>query len=271
MPLAAAALLGILQGVTELFPFSSLGLLVILPHVVPIPTPTSGARYLPFLVALHAGTALALFLLFNREWSRIIRGFFAWLRGKRTMDGRMAWLLVWGTIPAGLAGLVFKHPLESLFANPLAASIFLIINGMLMLIGDRVQKRTRRSRTLPSLTSGDALIIGVFQILALLPGMSRSGATMTGGVSRGLNFGDAAHFSFLLATPIILAAAVLELPKLHGGLHGMLLPSLLGGVAAGITAWLSARFLLRYFRHHSFFRLAIISIGLGTASLIVIH
>lgn len=271
MSITTAALLGVLQGFAELFPFSSLGLLVILPHVISVSVPTSGARYLPFLVALHTGTALALLLVFASEWIQIIGGFFAWFKGRRTFHGRLAWLLIWGTIPAGLAGLLLKHPLQHLFANPTAAAIFLIANGLLMLGGDMIHKRVRGNAPLERITGRDALVIGTFQILALLPGMSRSGATITGGVGRGLSFESAAHFSFLLATPIILAAAVLELPKLHSGIHGLLLPSIVGGVLAGITAWISAKFLLRYFRHHSLFRLALISLGLGIGSLLIVH
>lgn len=272
VPLISAVILGLIQGFAELFPFSSLGLLVILPHVVHLHVPTQGSRYLPFLVALHAGTAIALLLLFRHEWIRIVRGWFLWLRGTHTDDGRLAWLLIWGTIPTGLVGLILKHPLEHLFSKPLLAAIFLIVNGLIMFGGDRWYQN-RRSRKVPlhRLSVGSAFKIGLFQILALIPGLSRSGSTMTGGVGQGLSFEDAAHFSFLLATPIILAASVLELPKLHGGLHGLLVPSLVGGILAGITAWLSAKFLLRYFRLHNLSQFAWISIAVGVLGVILIH
>lgn len=270
MSLVTALLLGIFQGFAELFPFSSLGILVIMPHVLHFAVPTSGARYLPFIVALHAGTAIALLLYFLREWVRVVRGFFQWLRGKRNPDGKLAWLLIWGTIPAGLVGLALKHQISTLFAKPYFAAVFLIINGILMLLGDLWHKRRKRAVDIDGMAGTDAIKIGIYQILALIPGMSRSGATMTAGVKIGLSFEEAAHFSFLLATPIILAASLVELPKLHGGLHGLLLPALLGGIAAGVTAWLSTRFLLRYFRVHNFFRLAMISMGLGVMSLILL-
>ncbi len=272
MPLLSAVILGIIQGFAELFPFSSLGILVILPHVVELQVPTQGSRYLPFLVALHAGTALALLLLFRHEWIRIVRGWFLWLKGHRTADGKLAWMLIWGTIPTGLVGIVFKHFLERLFAQPLLAAIFLVVNGLIMFAGDKWYRSRRQRRVdLQRLSVPAAIRIGLFQILALIPGLSRSGSTITGGVGQGLSFEDAAHFSFLLATPIILAASLLELPKLHGGLHGLLVPSLIGGVLAGITAWLSAKFLLRYFRMHNLAQLATISVAVGVIGIILIH
>ncbi|POB12035.1 hypothetical protein CO251_01040 [Sulfobacillus sp. hq2] len=272
VPLGSAALLGIIQGFAELFPFSSLGLLVILPHIVHLNVPTQGARYLPFLVALHLGTAVALLLLFRHEWIAVVRGWFLWLKGQHTPDGRMAWMLIWATIPVGLVGLALKHPLAHLFSKPLMAAIFLVVNGLLMLLGDAWHKKYRR-HPLPmsQMSMGTAVKIGLFQILALIPGMSRSGSTMTGAVGQGLSFEDAAHFSFLLATPIIFAAALVELPKLHSGTHSLMIPALFGGVIAGITAWLSARFLLRYFQVHNLFRLAIISMAVGIIGIILVH
>ncbi len=272
LPLGSAALLGIIQGFAELFPFSSLGLLVILPHVIHLQVPTQGARYLPFLVALHAGTAIALLLLFRHEWVAVIRGWFLWLKGQHTPEGRMAWMLIWATIPVGIVGLLLKHPLAHLFSKPLLAAIFLIVNGFLMLLGDSWHKKYRRNPLpMAQMSTRTAVKIGLFQILALIPGMSRSGATMTGGVGQGLSFEDSAHFSFLLATPIIFAAALLELPKLNAGSHSLMIPALLGGVIAGITAWLSARFLLRYFKVHNLFRLAIISIAVGIIGIVLVH
>jgi undecaprenyl-diphosphatase len=267
-------LLGIIQGFAELFPFSSLGILVILPHIVHLAVPTSGARYLPFLVALHAGTAIALLLLFGREWIRLVRGWILWLRGQHTADGRMAWMIIWATIPAGLVGLALKHKIADLFSKPLFAAIFLIVNGGLMLLGNYWHQQQQARQTdlaLEKIPVKSALIIGVFQILALIPGMSRSGATISAGVKEGLSFEDAAHFSFLLATPIILAAALVELPKLHSGTHGLMGPALIGGVIAGIVAWLSARFLLRYFRFHNLRQLALISMAVGVVGLILVH
>lgn len=271
MSIITAAALGIIQGFAELFPFSSLGILVILPHVVPMTVPVSGSRYLPFIVALHTGTAIALIIYFRREWGRIIGGFFQWFAGKQTPAGRMAWLLIWGTIPAGLVGLLLKHKIAALFGNPTSAAAFLIVNGFLMVLGDRWHRKRNRRLSLKHMSGVQAIKIGLYQILALIPGLSRSGATITGGVSLGLSFEEAAHFSFLLATPIILAAALVELPKLHGGLHGLLVPAVVGGVLAGVTAWLSTRYLMRYFMVHNLGRFAVISVVLGAAALAIVR
>lgn len=271
VPVGSAALLGIIQGFAELFPFSSLGLLVILPHLIHLSVPTHGARYLPFLVALHLGTAIALLWLFRREWVVMIRGWVLWLRGQRSHEGKMAWMIIWATIPAGLVGLALKHSIAHLFSKPLLAALFLILNGLLMLLGDRWHKRQWSSRALATMDVKTSVKIGLFQILALIPGMSRSGATITAGVGQGLSFEDAAHFSFLLATPIIFAAALVELPKLGGSSGSLLVPALLGGVIAGITAYLSARFLLGYFRMHNLFTLALVSMGVGVLGVVLIH
>lgn len=274
MTVIAAALLGLIQGIAELFPLSSLGLLVILPHVTSLTVPTSGSRYLPFLVALHLGTALALFIYFFAEWRRLLQGFVAWVRGRRTTDGRLFWMVVWATIPTGLVGLMLKHRLAMLFGRPVLAAIFLVVNGVIMLIGDRWHTDTHKELRLEDLSIGQALKIGLFQILALIPGLSRSGSTITGGVGLGLRYEDAARFSFLMATPIILAAGLVEIPKLsqaHGGHHGLMMPSLVGGLVAALVAWLSTHFLMRYFEHHRLRVFAFVSMALGVLSLALIH
>lgn len=267
-----AVILGLVQGIAELFPLSSLGILVILPHVAHLAVPTSGARYLPFLVMLHLGTAIALFAYFFAEWRRLFVGAYHWIRGRRTPDGRLFWMVVWASIPAGLVGLVLKKHLEALFGQPLWAAGFLVVNGLVMLVGDAwARRRTQRLRRLDQLTVGQAIRVGLFQILALIPGMSRSGSTMTGGLGLGLSYEDAARFGFLMATPIIGAAALVELPKLHGGTHGLLGAALVGGLVAAIVAWLSTRFLMRYFEHHRLRLFAVVSMLLGMVGLLVIH
>ncbi len=271
MTFLTAAILGLIQGIAELFPLSSLGILVILPHLVALSVPTSGARYLPFLVALHLGTAIALFVYFFDEWRRLFRGFFQGLRGKRTAEGRVFWMVVWAGIPAGLVGLVLKHRLSELFGHPLWAALFLLVNGIIMLLGDRWHTRSRRNLRLSNLSRGQAFRIGLFQVLALIPGLSRSGSTITGGIGLGLRYEEAARFSFLMATPIILAAALVEIPKLHGGAHGLLAPALIGGLVAAITAWLSTRFLMRYFENHRLRVFAFVSMLLGVLGLVLVH
>lgn len=272
MTIATAVILGLVQGIAELFPLSSLGILVILPHVAHMTVPVSGARYLPFLVALHLGTGLALLVYFIGEWYRLIRGLILWIRGRRTPDGRLFWMVFWASIPAGLVGFLFKHQLTHLFGKPLWAAGFLIVNGIVMLLGDRWHKSKKgQNRDLSSLTAGQSVRVGVFQVLALIPGLSRSGSTMTGALGIGLSYKEAARFSFLMATPVILAAALVEVPKLHSGAHGLLGPALVGGLVAAVAAWLSTRFLMRYFETHRLRAFAILSMILGVAGLVLVH
>jgi undecaprenyl-diphosphatase len=237
--------LSVLQGVTELFPVSSLGHTLLVPGVMGMHIDKHAPQLLPFLVALHLGTALALLWYFRDRWVALIRGFFASLGGRRNDDGHMMWALIIGTIPAGIVGFVLEKPLERLFHDLRIVAIALIVNGVLLWFGDRLQ-RTRLHRAPEKLTFGQAFFVGLAQVGALIPGFSRSGLTMIAGNAAGLTAERAAEFSFLLGTPIIFAAGVLELPKL---LHapGQLGDALLGGVLTAIAAYLSVRFLMRYF------------------------
>jgi undecaprenyl-diphosphatase len=226
-----AIVIGILQGVTELFPISSLGHSVLIPawlgwdHLVTAQS-ASESFYLAFVVALHVATAIALFVYFRADWFRIIRAFFHTLRTRRleTPDERMAWLLIVATIPAGLTGIALEHSLRTLFAKPLAAAIFLTANGLILLFGERVRRRSavrkliaehptahsesEEGRRLDTLGFKEAGAVGVAQIGALFAGVSRSDITMVAGLVRGLAHGDAARFLFLLATLIIFAAGI---------------------------------------------------------------
>ncbi len=260
-----AVVIGLLQGVTELFPISSLGHSVLIPALFGWEGLVQGQSadesfYLAFLVGLHVATALALLVFFRRDWARVIRGFGRSLQARRIPDGdadaRMAWLLIVGTIPVGLVGLVFEHGLRTLFAKPTAAAIFLIINGLVLLGGEQVRKRSdahARSgraprRSLSTFGILDGLLVGGSEIFALFAGMSRSGVTMVAGLLRGLTHEDAARFSFMLATPVILAAGVYKLHDLVGpngsGVRGQIL---VGSVVAGFAAYASVRFLVRWF------------------------
>lgn len=224
----------------------------------------SESAFLAFLVGLHVATALALLVYFRKDWVAIIRGFFRTLSTRRaqTPDERLAWLLIVGTIPVGLTGLLLEHVLRTLFAKPLGASIFLTVNGLILFAGERLRRRSEvrvlatqhggeglePARKLETLEYREAGVIGVFQTFALLAGISRSGITMVAGLLRGLDHEDAARFSFLLATPVILAAGLYKLPDLFGplgdGIRGQVLA---GSVAAGISAYVSVRFLMRWF------------------------
>jgi undecaprenyl-diphosphatase len=255
---AQAALLGLLQGVTELFPISSLGHSVILPQLLGWDIHQNDSFFITFLVATHLATALVLLGFFRHDWARIVRGLGRSLRRREIgadSDARLGWLLVVGTIPAGLLGLLLEHALRDVFASARSASFFLILNGLMLFGAERIRRRA------PAVEEGDgdvriarevswrgALGVGAAQAIALIPGFSRSGATMAGGLVIGLSNEDAARFAFLLATPIIGAAALLKLPDLLGsGGNGVRGPALVGSLCSALTAYLAVRFLMRYF------------------------
>ena len=288
-----AIVIGLLQGVTELFPISSLGHSVLVPAWLGWDQLVSAQSadesfYLAFVVALHVATALALLVHFRAEWQRIIRGFVRTLRTRRieTPDERMAWLLVVATIPAGLTGLALEHGLRTLFAKPLAAAVFLTVNGLILLAGERVRRRAavrkvvaahavvhsangEEGRRLDTLEFKEAGAVGVAQIGALFAGVSRSGITMVAGLVRGLDHQDAARFSFLLATPIILAAGVYKVPDLAGHLgDGIRGQAFVGALCAGAAAFVSVRFLVRFFQTRTLLPFAIYSLTVGIISII---
>ena len=245
MSLSFLIFLSVLQGVTELFPVSSLGHTLLVPALFGMHIDKHAPQLLPFLVALHLGTAFALLWYFRTRWIALIGGFFASLSGRRNDDGHMMWALIIGTIPAGLVGLVLEKRLERVFHDLRIVAVALIVNGILLWLGDRLQ-RARAHRAPEKLTFRQAFLVGLAQIGALIPGFSRSGLTMIAGNGAGLTAEKAAEFSFLLGTPIIFAAGILELPKLFHA-PGQLADALLGGVLTAIAAYLSVRFLMRYF------------------------
>jgi undecaprenyl-diphosphatase len=285
-----AIVIGILQGITELFPVSSLGHSVLVPELLGWHSLVAGQSadesfYLAFLVGLHVATAIALLIFYRRDWVEVIGGFFTSIR-KRSIDTapeRMAWLLVLGTVPVGIVGLVFEHSLRTVFAKPTAAAIFLTINGVILLAGERLRRRaeTRElveehahhtdpgddvGRDLDTLELREGVFVGSAQILALFAGISRSGVTMVAGLLRGLDHEDAARLSFMLATPVIFAAGFYKLPDLlgHNGDHirGQVL---VGSIAAGLSAYVAIRFLTRYFESRTLTPFAIYSLVFGVA------
>ena len=256
MSIFQALVLALLQGVTELFPVSSLGHTVILPKLLGWNIDQADPTFLAFVVLLHVGTATALVIYFWRDWLAIIRAVIRSVIDGRmhgTADERLGWRLIAGTVPAGLVGVIFQKQVQSLFANPRAAAGFLVANGLIMFVGERVRRRAvafddGRSM-LDALPVRTAVGIGSAQILALLPGISRSGTTMVAGLLANLTHEAAARFAFLLATPIIFGAGVLKIPDLFTPVALPHLPIyLLGGVAAGVAAFLSVAYLMRYFR-----------------------
>ncbi len=261
MSIALVIFLAALQGATELFPVSSLGHAVVVPALFNLGVDPAAPSFVPFLALLHLGTGVALVVLYADEWWRIVRGFVtAAIRGRiENPDERLAMLLVVATIPAGVIGFLLETPLKSLFAHPRTAAAFLLVNGAVLAGAEVLRRRAehRRGATaaggreqhfagIEDLSFARAGLVGVFQVFALLPGISRSGVTMAGGLVAGLRHTESVRFAFLLATPIILAAGILEVPQLPGsgapiGLYTV------GALVAGLIAYASARFLLRYF------------------------
>jgi undecaprenyl-diphosphatase len=247
-----ALVIAIVQGATELFPVSSLGHAVVLPAVLGWSLDQRAPAFLPFLVMLHVGTAVALLGFFWRDWLAIILGVLGLSGAHQNRESRRVFLLiVVATIPAVILGFLLERFFRTLFGSPVIAAAFLVVNGLLLLFGERLRARGA-DRALSTLNLGDALTIGVWQCTALVPGISRSGATIVGGLLRGISHEGAAHFSFLIATPIIIGATVLEVPKLlHADIPpGTLQLSIMAAVVAGVVALLSTAFLMRYFRNH---------------------
>ena len=264
MTLPQALFLGLLQGATELFPVSSLGHAVIVPTLLSWSYRQSDPTFLPFLVLLHLGTAGALLILYWRQWLAIVAGFFrAAARGR--LDGpdeRLAMLLIAATIPAGALGVALQRQIQALFAAPRIAAVFLVVNAAVLFGGELMRRRQERRRHLAgesrveqeaafaeaeAMSFRAALLIGFFQAFALVPGISRSGITLTGGLLAGLRHQEAARFSFLLATPIIGAAGLVEVPELFSSAAPLAVYGV-AAVLAGLAAYASARFLVRYFR-----------------------
>jgi undecaprenyl-diphosphatase len=278
-----ALFMGLLQGATELFPVSSLGHSVIIPSLLHWQFKQSDPTFVPFLVLLHLGTAGALLVLYRDQWIAIIRGFFAAaLRGSITTPAeRLAMLLLAGTIPAAILGVFFESRIKSLFASPYVAAAFLIVNGFLLFGFEQLRRRAERRAALDSkpreeqeqgfaeaerISFRAAAIIGACQALAFLPGISRSGVTIGGGLLAGLRHQEAARFSFLLATPTILGAGILEVPQLLSS--GVPLGEYVAAaVLSGLAAYASARFLLRYFRSGRLDPYGVYCIAAGLVSL----
>jgi undecaprenyl-diphosphatase len=276
------AVLGLLQGIAEPFPVSSLGHGVVLPRLLGWDIHQNDKFFLTFLVATHFATAIVLFFFFLSDWRRIIGGLVRSIRRREIApndtDARLGWLLVVGTIPAGILGLTLEHPLRTLFASPASAAAFLIANGLLLFGAELLRRRPPRpddwkgdaDARIARLKWRQAFAVGTAQAIALIPGFSRSGATMGGGLVVGLSNEDAARYAFLLATPIIGAAAVLKLPELFGpegnGVRG---PALVGALCAGVTTYFAVRFLLRFFRTNTLVPFAAYCVSAGVILTVV--
>jgi undecaprenyl-diphosphatase len=276
-----AIILGLLQGFSELFPISSLGHSVILPRLLGWNIHQNDPFFITFLVATHLATALVLLAFFWRDWVRIVKGIGRSLAQRQIAaddtDARLGWLLIVGTIPAGILGLLLEHALRDLFASARSAAFFLMLNGVMLYGAERLRRRApvvedadaeaSDARIVSRLGFREALGIGAAQAIALIPGFSRSGATMGGGLLVGLSNEDAARFAFLLATPIIGAAAVLKLPDLFGsGGDGIRGPALVGSLCSAATAYLAVRFLMRFFETNRLTPFAYYCLAAGAAA-----
>ena len=251
--------LAILQGVSELFPVSSLGHTILVPALLHWSVNRRDPTFLAFVVVLHLGTAIALVVFYRREWVALVRALVrSIMRGRLSdeRDERIAWLLVVGSIPVGILGVYLESPVRNLLGSAAYASIFLMINALIMFVGEFFRKRQhedrgKRYKRLEAMKWIEGVAVGLAQSLALLPGISRSGASIVAGLAVDLDHEDAARYSFLLATPVIGAAALIELPRLwEGGTHVIALQALYGGILAGIAAYLSVAFLTKYFQRN---------------------
>jgi undecaprenyl-diphosphatase len=280
--------LGLLQGVAELFPISSLGHTVILPGLVGWGNLIASDTFLPLVVTLHLGTALALLTFFWRDWLALIRAFFRTaISGRLDADpqGRTIWLVIVGTIPAGVLGLFLQNPIQKYFFGsplPVIPAAFLALNGAVLFLGEGLrrraepagmdrQKQERAFKTIDQLSFGQAFLVGLAQSSALIPGLSRSGVSMVAGMGARLSHEEAARFAFLLATPLIAAAGLLEVPKLFTAANRHMLPyALIGGAVAAIAAYISVRFLMRYFQVGRLTPFAYYCLAAGTVSFLIL-
>jgi undecaprenyl-diphosphatase len=243
-----AIVLAIVQGITELFPISSLGHAVILPAILGWRVDENAEGFLPFLAVMHLGTAIALLSYFWRDWFSFAGAVVRFRDPAGAADRRLFWRVVVATIPAVVIGYLFEKKLKAGFGAPVLAAAFLVVNGVMLFVAERLQRSG--GKPLSELSFFQAAIIGFWQCLALIPGMSRSGATMSGGYLLGLSHEDSARFSFLTATPIILGAVALEAPKLVKHHTGFGVLSLVAGAVAGVTALISVWALMRWFKTH---------------------
>jgi undecaprenyl-diphosphatase len=284
-----AIVLGVLQGVTELFPISSLGHTVIFPHLfgwnnIVAWQSQPESPWLAFVVMLHVGSAIGLLVFFWRTWVELVKGFFATIPKRRidTPTERLAWLIVVATIPVGILGLLLEHPVRVALAKPLYASIFLVVNGLILFGGEYFRRRSEvrelairegakrdGGRRLDTLEFRESAVIGTAQTSALVAGISRDGVVMSTGLARGLDHSDAARFAFLLATPPILLAGIYKLPDLTGHLgNGLRGQAVVAAVAAAITAFFTVGFLTRYFKTRTLTPFAVYCVVFGLAMVI---
>ena len=283
-----AIVLGFSQGITELFPVSSLGHSVLLPGLFGWHINESANDFLTFLVATHFATALVLLFIYWKDWVRIVKGIFRSIAAREISsadpDAKLGWLLIVATIPAGLAGVLFETQVQKIFIAPTSAAFFLILNGVLLFGAELLRRRVaRRAKNNAGAADADKRLagelswwrsvkIGFLQVISLIPGFSRTGSTLAGGLLVGLSHEDAMRFSFLLATPIIAAAALLKLPPLIASGNAQSIEvAFVGALAAAIAAYFSAKFLARYFKTKTLMPFAVYCAVAGAFSLLILR
>jgi undecaprenyl-diphosphatase len=270
-----AAVLGLLQGVTELFPISSLGHTVILPSLLGWHLDQAAPQFVGFVVLTHFATALVLLGFFWRDWVRIICGVLRSLYQREINNkdtyGKLGWLIIVSTVPVGILGLLFEKQLTQLFADPRLVAGILVLNGVVLYGAEKLRTKAPEGKgddaALARLTWKQAIGIGCAQCFALIPGFSRTGLTMTGSLVNGLSHENAARYAFLLATPVIFAAALLKVPDVFTGGGVVLFQSLFGALCSGIAAYFSIRFLTKYFESKTLTPFAIYCVAAGVAFL----
>jgi undecaprenyl-diphosphatase len=262
MTVFQAVVLGVLQGLAEFLPISSSAHLALAPWAFRWEEPG-----LAFDVALHVGTLAAVLWYFRRDWIALARAAVASLRERRLAgeDGRRLGLLVVGTVPGAAIGYAFEHQAESVFRAPELTASALIVMGVILWVVDR---RAGRARSLGSMRWRDAVLIGLAQACAIVPGVSRSGATITAGRALGFDRGGAATFSFLMSMPITAAAAALKAPQALSAPD--LTPVLVGMVAAALSGWLAITVLLRFVQTRGLGIFAVYRVILGLAVLALV-
>jgi undecaprenyl-diphosphatase len=293
-----AIVMGAVQGISELFPVSSLGHSILIPALIggqwaqDLSVSAPESPYLAFIVGLHVATALALLLFFWKDWLQLLNGLYTSIRYRRIQAPaeKLIWLLILATIPVGVAGLLLEHLFRTVLGRPLPAAAFLVLNGLVLFVGERLRRRAPAAETrsedgllvdpvdpvrddmaLSRISMRRGILIGATEILALLPGISRSGVVMVAGMAASLSHREAARFSFLLATPVILAAGVLKVPDLLGPLGDGIRGQVLAGSAASfVGALLAVAFLDRYFRTRTLLPFAIYCVAAGLAAFLVL-
>ncbi|HEX6780321.1 MAG TPA: undecaprenyl-diphosphate phosphatase [Ktedonobacterales bacterium] len=278
-------ILAILQGFSELFPISSLGHTVIIPAYLGWWKLTTSESFLPIVTVLHLGTTVALLAFYWRDWVALVRAFFKTIiAGRLDADpqGKTIWLIIVATIPIGIVGLILQKPIEDLFFAtqwPVLPAAFLCANGAVLYVVEALRQREEPAKlerakqekvyaTIDDLTFKQAVVIGCAQIFALLPGISRSGITMVAGMRSRLSHEEALHFAFLLLTPVIAAASLLEIPKLIKAGHAAVIDATIGSIVAAVVAYVSIRFLTRYFKVGRLTPFAFYCLGAGALSVL---